>query len=77
MPLISISFIDVYGLLPNRKIQILEKMTYHRLLKCFNSKGAFTLARFCARFRTKLAHLVKKINNSLLAKCASLMRNRV
>ncbi len=35
------------------------------------TKGAFTLAQF----RTKLACLVKKINNSYLAKRASLMRN--
>ncbi len=41
-----------------------------------DSKGAFTLGRFRARFRTKLARLLMK-KNIFLAKRASLMRNRV
>ncbi len=45
------------------------------LMKSLKLKGAFTLAQFCRRFRTKFAHLVmKKIFFKL--KCASLMRNR-
>jgi hypothetical protein len=40
------------------------------------AKGAFTLARIRARFRTKLVHLAMK-KNIFLAKRASLMRNRV
>ncbi len=39
-------------------------------------QGAFTLARFRAQFRTKLAHLEMK-NILFFAKHASLMRNRV
>ncbi len=40
---------------------------------CLIFKGAFTLARF----RAKLAHLVMKKKIILLAKRASLMRNRM
>ncbi len=41
-----------------------------------DTKGAFTLAQFRGRFCTKLAHLLMK-KNIFLAKCASLMRNRM
>ncbi len=40
-------------------------------------KGAFTLAQFRARFRTKLAHLEMKNIFIYFAKRASLMRNRM
>jgi hypothetical protein len=43
----------------------------------FLIKGAFTLAQFCLRFCTKLAHLEMKNIFFYFAKRASLMQNRV
>jgi hypothetical protein len=42
-----------------------------------DDNGSFTLAQFCGRFCTKLAHLVMKKINFFGTKRASLMQNRV